>query len=97
MAYEATFGSYPNDSHNLLPPGMDEFMDASAWPKPTPLGGWYNWDGPDFYPYAGIALYGVGPGIPGIITVDKILDNGNIATGSFRLTGNGRLTYILDE
>ena len=97
MGYNYIYGEYPEDSHNVLPPGMDEFISPSAFESGTPLGGTYNWEGPDGYPYAGIAVLGSTSGAAAIKSLDNILDDGNLATGRFRGGSSGRPTWILEE
>ncbi len=63
-AYEAQFHTYPNDSDfsppDHFPPGSDleDTIPLAVWSNETPLGGHYDWEGPDVNPYAGIALSG---------------------------------------
>lgn len=93
--YRLEYGVYPNDSHRAEPVGLtmpDDWMEA------TRLGGRFNWEGPDQYPYAGISIEGASlRPLDEFMILDKILDDGNLATGKFRKTGNGRHTYVLDE
>ncbi len=90
---------YPNDSHIILPPGygVEKYIMPSHWLGQTPVGGNYNWEGPDAYPYAGIAILGATAPLHVMEILDLKLDDGNLATGRFRLTPNGRHTYILRE
>ena len=67
------------------------------WYDPTMLGGNFNWEGPDYYPYAGISIVGATASEHDITIFDKILDDGDLSSGKFRLTSNGRHTYIIDE
>ena len=92
-------GRYPNDSHIILPPEAagELSIDNATWLAATDLGGNWNWEGPDFYPYAGIAIVGATSDANTITLFDQIIDDGNVNTGKFRLTPNGRHTYILDE
>ncbi len=91
-------GSYPNDSHIILPPDAPGLgINNTVWLATTALGGNWNWEGPDNYPYAGIAILGATAPVEDIQQFDSILDNGDLASGNFRLTSNGRYTYILDE
>jgi len=97
IGYVALYGDYPPDSHMALPPNMDEFIDPSIWADGTPLGGTYNWEGPDTYPYAGISIFQ--PTVPAdaILLLDQMLDNGDLGTGTFRTGTNGRPTMIIED
>ncbi len=97
VAYLAATGSYPPDSHLVLPLGMDEYINPAIWTNQTPLGGNYNWEGPDSYPYAGLSIFQATAPLSQIITLDNMLDDGNLATGKFRLGTNGRPTLIIEE
>ena len=92
-------GRYPNDSHIVLPPeAVSELsIDSATWLAETQLGGNWNWEGPDNYPYAGISILGATAPQQSIRQFDEIIDDGNSNTGSFRLTPNGRYTFILEE
>ncbi len=94
-------GKYPIDTHNILPPGMDGYIDPNRWDADV-LGGHYNWEGPTFgegggYPYAGIALFETTATTAELTALDRLLDNGDLATGVFRLMANGRYTYVIEE
>lgn len=94
-------GLFPADSHIELPPGMDEYIDPDDWATEA-MGGSYNWEGPTWgeggaYPYAGIALFEATASDLRMGDLDKLIDDGDIVTGSFRKTSNGRFTYIIEE
>lgn len=98
FAYQMTFGTWPPDSHANLPPGMNEFVKPSIWADGAPVGGNYNWEGMDTYPYAGIAIFpAAAVPVSEQTMMDNMLDNGNLGTGKFRLGTSGRPTYILEE
>lgn len=97
-SFLAYSGSYPPDTHNTLPPGgVDKFLPRESFEQETPMGGRYNWEGPDFYSYAGISLTDATAETSLLRDVDDLVDDGNLSTGKFRLTPNGRYTYIIDE
>lgn len=97
--WEIDNGRYPNDSHIVLPPEAARTLNIlnSEWLAPTALGGNWNWEGPDGYGYAGIAIVNATASVNDITQLDWILDDGDLSTGSFRQTKNGRYTYILEE
>ncbi len=97
VAYMAIEGDYPPDSHMTLPPGMDGLIAATSWTSPTPIGGNYNWEGPNNYPYAGIAIFATDASTSDIMLLDKMLDDGNLAEGQFRYGTSGRPTFIIEE
>lgn len=98
VGYKVAYGQYPPDSHEALPPGMEEFIKPSIWTDGAPVGGNYNWEGPDGYPYAGISIFP-----PDAFPADEqkaldgMLDNGDLGNGKFRIGTNGRPTYIIEE
>ncbi len=101
--YALERGGYPPDYHvgglyNLPNTAMEEYLDAEKWAKETAVGGNYNWEGPDSYPYAGISIFGASASADVMRKLDKILDDGDLTSGFFRLIGaNNRYTYILEE
>ncbi len=91
-------GYFPNDSHMQLPPDAPELsIDPVAWAQTTAIGGNWNWEGPDAYAYAGISIVDATEPEKTVRLLDRILDNGDLASGKFRRTANGRYTYIIDE
>ena len=98
VAYYASTGSYPPDSHLTLPTGMDEYINPAIWANGTPIGGTYNWEGPDGYPYAGLSIFTTTPiDNDKLIMLDHMLDDGDLGQGQFRVMGNGRPTYVIEE
>lgn len=97
--YAVDSGDFPIDSHITLPPvpSIESYVNPIEWSKPTPLGGTYNWEGPNNYPYAGIAVFEATAPQKDFRLLDSMFDDGDLATGKFRLTSNGRYTYIIEE
>lgn len=94
-------GKYPIDTHTTLPPGMEGYIEQTDWDDYA-MGGHFNWEGPTWgeggpYDYAGISLFGADVSTDEMLELDGILDDGNLATGIFRLTPNSRYTYIIEE
>ena len=101
VSYAADNSDFPPDHHldggYNLPAGVEAYITVERWAITTPFGGNYNWEGPDNYPYAGISIFE--PTVPSstFALLDKAIDDGNFGTGNFRLMGNGRYTYVIDE
>lgn len=99
IAYAIDEGDYPNDSHIVLPdlPTMEYYINPDVWGKTTLMGGTYNWEGPDNYPYAGISIFEATAPQEDLQLLDIMLDDGDLTQGKFRQTPNGRYTYIIEE
>ena len=99
IAYAVDQGDFPSDSHIVLPdlPTMAEYINPDVWGKTTPLGGTYNWEGPDSYPYAGVSIFEATGPLEDLELLDTMLDDGDLSQGRFRQTPNGRYTYIIEE
>ncbi len=99
--YSINNGLYPVDTHNTLPPGMEEYIKQQQWDS-CPMGGHYNWEGPSWgeggsYAYAGIALWNTPANQRDLTRLDERIDDGDLSTGNFRLMSNSRYTYVLEE
>lgn len=99
LAYAIDQGDFPDDSHIVLPdlPRMADYISPGVWGKTTALGGTYNWEGPNGYPYAGISLFEPTASVKDLALLDSMLDDGDLSQGKFRYTTNDRYTYIIDE
>jgi prepilin-type N-terminal cleavage/methylation domain-containing protein len=90
-------GDYPPDSHETLPSEMTDYINAGKFTAPTTIGGHYNWEGPDGYPYAGVSVSGSSISDANLLLVDRAVDDGDLATGEYRKMSNGRFTYVIEE
>lgn len=95
--YAMDHGAYPNDNHEQLPAGLESYIDEGKFEEETRIGGRYNWEGPDSYPYAGVAVSGSSISQENLEKVDAVVDDGDLGTGQYRVPGNGRFTYIIEE
>lgn len=80
----------PTDSPGLV-------IDRTQWETPTLLGGNWNWEGSNNHSYAGISIDGSTAEEEDFMQLDAIIDNGDLSSGKFRKTPNGRYTFILEE
>ena len=102
-AYNLAKGCYPPDSHDDAPYhlkngyGTEEYIPIGNWVTAPAWGGFYNWEGPNSYSYAGISLFGTTASNSIMIQLDNLLDDGNLNSGKFRQTPNGRYTYIVND
>ena len=97
VAFDSENGTYPDDSHRTLPAGMDTYLNQSLWDNETPIGGYYNWEGPNSYPYAAVSIFNCPATEKDLQTLDRMLDNGDLSSGRFRTGTNGRPSYIIEE
>ena len=99
IAYALDEGDFPDDSHIILPdlPTMADYINPDVWGKTTALGGTYNWEGLDTYPYAGVSIFEATAPRRDLELLDAMLDDGDLTQGKFRQTPNDRYTYIIEE
>ena len=107
IAYAIDEGYYPDDCHTDTGPyglpntTIEDYISLDTWTRPTALGGRYNWEGPDQYwdsdGYLGISKdEGTAP-TRDFRFLDGMLDDGDLSDGVFRLTPNGRYTYMIED
>jgi prepilin-type N-terminal cleavage/methylation domain-containing protein len=101
VTYSSDTGNFPPDHHldgvYNLPAGVEDYIPVNRWAIETPLGGNYNWEGPDFYPYAAVSVFKPTAPASMFARVDATIDDGDLGSGKFRLGENGRYTFIVDE
>lgn len=89
-------GYYPKDNHEALPSGMDPYIDEDKFNAPTPLGGRYNWEGPNRHDFAGVAISSLDISDEWLQIIDETIDEGKVYEGQFMKTSKGRYTYIVE-
>lgn len=101
--YAMETGNYPPDGIAALHPVIEEYGKKSFNPQSS-IGGRWDWDYNQFGVRAGLSLY-VGDSASArkrdtihriMQDVDKIIDDGNLATGRFRQRNQGYI-YIIEE
>ena len=104
LHYAQETGDFPADGGpHFVPPVMTAYLNRTQWMRVTPFGGNYDWDNIDSWanfpqrPRAAISVSGCTMTIPQLQQVDRWLDDGNIATGIFRVTDAGAtISYIIE-
>ena len=97
--YAVENGQYPKDSHMVLPPGagMELYLEEATWLAPTPIGGRFNWEGPDYYGFAAVAIGGSPYPDEDLLLIDEAVDDGNLSSGQYqKLQANDRFAYIIE-
>jgi type II secretory pathway pseudopilin PulG len=103
--YAQERGSFPEEvAAGVLPPEMSERLGATGWLKLTPIGGQYNWDsnqmhyGTRYKAVIQVSSTEASP-LPEDVelweAIDRILDDGDLTKGIFRLGSNNEPIYIV--
>ncbi len=94
--YTMDVGHYPPDGQpGVVPPGMDAYLAGMHWTETTPVGGQWDWDYQTFGFTAGVSVYfGAAMQDDRMLEIDQKIDDGNLATGSFRKRSQGYISII---
>jgi prepilin-type N-terminal cleavage/methylation domain-containing protein len=99
--YTAETGEYLEDSSSgQLPTGLGPYIRPGSWTSGTPLGGVWDMELNSFGIISGFGVHFIGGGNPGdtyMQEVDRIFDDGNLATGGFQKIAADRYYYILAQ
>jgi len=91
-------GDWPEDSNTgNLPPGLDEWIKASDFAEQTPLGGRYDIESEDSGITFGIGVVSYSVDDSQLEDLDRVHDDGDIATGKYRLIAAGRYYYVEED
>jgi prepilin-type N-terminal cleavage/methylation domain-containing protein len=94
--YRADYGEYPDDRGPAeLPPGMDEYLRAMSWDRPTTIGGHWEWDYLQYGYTAGVSVHQPDRTDAHMSKIDKMVDDGDLTTGAFRKRVNGYI-YVIE-
>lgn len=98
MYRAANMGEYPNDVNpGIRPPGMTNYFSSSTWSEETPVGGQWDWENGVFGITGGVSVLGSGKPVSFWREIDTQFDDGNLGTGSIRMLGSDRYTYVLSD
>ncbi len=96
--YSLEIGSWPPDgSAGVVPTGMEDRINGSAWRRGTPGAGRFDWERGTFGVTAAISLFGCNFTDTRLAQVDALIDDGDVNTGRFRRVGDGRPMLILQD
>lgn len=94
--YALEKGAWPPDAGpGVVPTGLEDQLKI-GWTQPTALGGhwtWSNWAAPDNLKM--IMIFEAFESVNQLTALDRLIDDGNPATGSFRLI-NAHYCLILE-
>lgn len=97
--YSAENNRYPEEAApQVLPPGMEQYLRGVNWSMRNSLGGVWDWDHEQGYAKAAVATETpVDMDDLQLADIDTRIDNGVLATGSFReRTAHRRWAYIIE-
>jgi len=88
-----------------LPDGLEKFLPPEAWSAPTSIGGLLRWEGPrrhDGRKWSAVVALVSTPESPvsrsraQLAAIDRRFDDGNLATGRFRLGFEATPIFIVE-
>jgi prepilin-type N-terminal cleavage/methylation domain-containing protein len=98
-------GRWPAEvAEGVMPPEMADRINGGAWLRPSPLGGLYNWDNGQLHAgkvyRAAIAISSSGSSSNPMDyelmeAIDRVIDDGNLTTGNFRLGADDEPVFIV--
>lgn len=103
--YAQEFGTWPAETAaGVMPAGMSDRLNETAWLRPTPIGGKYNWENNQLHfglrYRAAIAISGVGSvalplDLAQFTDLENEMDDGNFFSGNLRIGANLNPLYII--
>jgi prepilin-type N-terminal cleavage/methylation domain-containing protein len=97
IQYCTETGRYPGDMQpGEIPDGMDDYLVRMRWTETTSLGGRWDWDYQQFGCKAGVSVHSPKASSSQLRRLDKIVDDGNLATGNYRERTGGYMAVIED-
>ena len=92
-------GKYPADvNRGVVPPGMATYLDQSLdWTGTTPVGGRWDWDFNRPGAKAAVAVVDPTATATQMTEIDAMWDDGDLTTGRFQQTEEGRYADIVEK
>jgi type IV pilus assembly protein PilA len=88
-------GGYPPDGYpGSFPTELEAYLPTGIATRTTPLGGLWDWDYEQFGVKAGISVQSPTAEIDQLQEVDRLIDDGNLATGNFRARSSGYIFVV---
>ncbi len=89
-------GAFPPDGFpGSFPAELEVYLPNGTASRRTPVGGMWDWDYEQFGVKAGISVYQPTAEITQMQEVDRLVDDGDLDTGSFRSRSNGYI-YVIE-
>lgn len=97
--YAVENGRYPADvNRGVVPTGMATYLDQSFdWTAPTPIGGRWDWDFDRPGAKAAVAVVQSTASLEQLREIDRMYDDGDLATGRFQDLGGDRFADIVEK
>jgi prepilin-type N-terminal cleavage/methylation domain-containing protein len=103
--YSHETGGWPPEADaGVFPPEMAGRINETAWKRPTPFGGQYNWENNQMHNgtriRAAIAISSTASSaviqdVDLLEAIDRLVDDGNLTTGNFRLGADDEPVYLI--
>jgi prepilin-type N-terminal cleavage/methylation domain-containing protein len=103
--YASEKGGFPAEvAAGVFPPEMVDRINVTAWSRVTPIGGRYNWDnnqthyGTKYRAVIQICETSDTPLLQDVSlweAIDRMIDDGNLSTGNFRLGADDMPIFIV--
>ena len=95
VQYSVDNRRYPPDTTpGVMPAGMSDYLLRVPWLKDTAIGGQWDWDNGQFGVKAGVSAYQPTVSQSQLQRLDRTIDDGDLATGSFRTRSAGYISVI---
>ena len=99
LRYEIDNGQFPPDGGSgLVPPGLEPYVNVPKWQSGSPIGGVWDNETDDLLTVGmGVHFNGTGQTRDAayMADIDKMLDDGVVTTGAFRVYGDRYYRVIL--